>query len=85
MLYLIIIIISSLIFLFVASLFGSGNLLGSKLGTIGTTTSTSTTNRGLGGLDISSSNKGLSQGNTNSTAKENVWPPELLQTIEKFK
>ncbi|XP_043508293.1 nucleoporin p58/p45 isoform X3 [Frieseomelitta varia] len=67
------------------SLFGSGNLLGSKLGTIGTTTTTSTTNRGLGGLDVSSSNKGLSQGNTNSTAKENVWPPELLQTIEKFK
>ena len=71
--------------MFVASLFGSGNLLGSKLGTIGTTTTTSITNRGLGGLDVLSSNKGLSQGNTNSTAKENVWPPELLQTIEKFK
>ncbi|XP_050593178.1 nucleoporin p58/p45 isoform X2 [Bombus affinis] len=68
------------------SLFGSGNLLGSKLATSGTTTTTSTTNKGLGGLDVSSSNKGFSQANTNPTAaKENIWPPELLQTIEKFK
>ncbi|XP_043598520.1 nucleoporin p58/p45 isoform X2 [Bombus pyrosoma] len=68
------------------SLFGSGNLLGSKLATSGTTTTTSTTNKGLGGLDISSSNKGFSQANTNpAAAKENIWPPELLQTIEKFK
>ncbi|XP_060827430.1 nucleoporin p58/p45 isoform X2 [Bombus pascuorum] len=64
------------------SLFGSGNLLGSKLATSVTTTTTSTINKGLGGLYISSSNKGFSRSNA---AKENIWPPELLQTIEKFK
>ncbi|XP_017756673.1 PREDICTED: nucleoporin p58/p45-like isoform X3 [Eufriesea mexicana] len=68
------------------SLFGSSNLLGSKLVTGTTTTTTSTTNKGLGGLDVYSSNKGLSQGNINPAAvKENIWPPELLQTVEKFK
>ncbi|XP_033333549.1 nuclear pore complex protein Nup58 isoform X3 [Megalopta genalis] len=67
--------------LFGGSVIGDG-LLGSK-----TVTSTTTaTNKGLGGLDVSASNKGLSQGNSNSTTyKENVWPPELIQTIEKFK
>ncbi|XP_003689643.1 nucleoporin p58/p45 isoform X1 [Apis florea] len=66
------------------SLFGSSSLLGSKLGT-GTITTTSIINKGLGGIDVSLSNKGLSQENVNQTVKENIWPPELLQTIEKFK
>ncbi|XP_033333548.1 nuclear pore complex protein Nup58 isoform X2 [Megalopta genalis] len=72
---------SSTTSLFGGSVIGDG-LLGSK-----TVTSTTTaTNKGLGGLDVSASNKGLSQGNSNSTTyKENVWPPELIQTIEKFK
>ncbi|XP_011629622.1 probable nucleoporin Nup58 isoform X2 [Pogonomyrmex barbatus] len=68
-------------------LFGSGTgstLLGAKPTTVLTTT-TSTT-KGLGGLDVSVNNKGLSQGNSSSTAaKENLLPNELMQTIDKFK
>ncbi|XP_018044932.1 PREDICTED: probable nucleoporin Nup58 isoform X2 [Atta colombica] len=67
-------------------LFGSGTgstLLGSKPTTVLTTT---TTSKGLGGLDVSVNNKGLSQGNSSSTAaKENLLPNELMQTIDKFK
>ncbi|XP_026667962.1 nucleoporin p58/p45 isoform X2 [Ceratina calcarata] len=67
------------------SLFGGTGLLGSKPAGM-TTTTTTATNKGLGGLDISQSNKGLSQGNIHSaTSKEIIWPPELLQTIDKFK
>lgn len=58
--------------------------MGSKLAT-GTITTTSIINKGLGGIDVSVSNKGLSQENINQAVKENIWPPELLQTIEKFK
>ncbi|XP_058798941.1 nucleoporin p58/p45 isoform X2 [Phymastichus coffea] len=51
-----------------------------------TTTLSTTNNRGLGGLDVSISNKGLAQGNTSPTAaKENLLPNELMQTIEGFK
>jgi len=40
----------------------------------------------LGGLDVSVNYKGLSQGNSSSTAaKENLLPNELMQTIDKFK
>ncbi|XP_076236238.1 nuclear pore complex protein Nup58 isoform X2 [Calliopsis andreniformis] len=72
-----------------APLFGSsvtgGGLLGTKSPS-STTITTTTTSKGLGGLDVSLSSKGLSQGTTNQTAnKDNVWPPELLQTIDKFK
>ncbi|EFN68403.1 Probable nucleoporin Nup58 [Camponotus floridanus] len=69
------------------SLFGSNSgstLLGAKP-TIAATTTTNT-NKGLGGLDVSVNNKGLSQGNSSSTAaKENLLPNELMQTIDKFK
>ncbi|KAL6430441.1 hypothetical protein ACFW04_007811 [Cataglyphis niger] len=69
------------------SLFGSSSgstLLGAKP-TIAATTTTNT-NKGLGGLDVSVNNKGLSQGNSSSTAaKENLLPNELMQTIDKFK
>ncbi|KAL0116543.1 hypothetical protein PUN28_009891 [Cardiocondyla obscurior] len=69
------------------SLFGTGTgstLLGAKPTTVLTTTSS--TSKGLGGLDVSVSNKGLSQGNSSSTAaKENLLPNELMQTIDKFK
>ncbi|XP_053985880.1 nucleoporin p58/p45 isoform X1 [Hylaeus volcanicus] len=62
----------------------SGGLLGSK--PLTSTSVTTTTNKGLGGLDVSVSNKGLSQGsNSPATTKDNVWPPELMQTIDKFK
>ncbi|XP_076756774.1 nuclear pore complex protein Nup58 isoform X2 [Xylocopa sonorina] len=68
------------------SLFSGGGLLGTKSVTSTTIATTTATNKGLGGLDVSLSNKGLSQGNINSgAAKENVWPPELLQTVDKFK
>jgi len=71
---------------YTASLFGSGTgstLLGSKPATVLTT---ATTSKGLGGLDVSVNNKGLSQGNSSSTAaKENLLPNELMQTIDKFK
>ncbi|XP_043264707.1 nucleoporin p58/p45 isoform X1 [Colletes gigas] len=69
------------------SLFGgsiTSGLLGSKPFT--STNATTVTNKGLGGLDVSVNNKGLSQGSsTPATAKDNVWPPELMQTIDKFK
>ncbi|XP_029167516.1 probable nucleoporin Nup58 isoform X3 [Nylanderia fulva] len=69
------------------SLFGTGSgstLLGAK-STIAATT-TINTNKGLGGLDVSVNNKGLSQGNSSSTAaKENLLPNELMETIAKFK
>ncbi|XP_078043823.1 nuclear pore complex protein Nup58 isoform X2 [Augochlora pura] len=68
------------------SLFGTSAIGGGLLGSKTTTSAITTTNKGLGGIDVSASNKGLSQGNTNPTnCKENVWPPELIQTIEKFK
>lgn len=71
--------------LYAAPLFGSGTgstLLGSKP----TVLTTTTTSKGLGGLDVSVNNKGLSQGNSSSTAaKENLLPNELMQTIDKFK
>ncbi|XP_076223390.1 nuclear pore complex protein Nup58 isoform X2 [Nomia melanderi] len=69
------------------SLFGASVTSGSSIGSKAITTTTPTaTNKGLGGIDISASNKGFLQGNSNpATAKENVWPPELIQTIEKFK
>ncbi|KAH0956444.1 hypothetical protein HN011_000367 [Eciton burchellii] len=69
------------------SLFGSGagsTVLGTKPTTAVTTTIN--TNKGLGGLDVSVNTKGLSQGNSSSTAaKENLLPNELMQTIDKFK
>lgn len=72
--------------LYAASLFGSNSgstLLGAKPSVAATTTNT---NKGLGGLDVSVNNKGLSQGNSSSTAaKENLLPNELMQTIDKFK
>ncbi|CAK9821288.1 Nuclear pore complex protein Nup58 [Anthophora retusa] len=65
-------------------LFGGTGLLGLKSMKISNTT-TSTT-KGLGGLDVTVSNKGLSQGSNSPTvAKENIWPPKLLQTIDEFK
>ncbi|KOC61149.1 Nucleoporin p58/p45, partial [Habropoda laboriosa] len=70
------------------SLFGGNGLLGSKSMRVGNTTSTTTSiaNKGLGGLDVSVSNKGLSQGSSSlAAAKENIWPPKLLQTIDEFK
>ncbi|XP_071572836.1 nucleoporin p58/p45 isoform X2 [Temnothorax nylanderi] len=72
------------------SLFGSGTgstLLGAKPTTVlSTVTGATGTNKGLGGLDVSVNNKGLSQGNSSSTAaKENLLPNELMQTIDKFK
>jgi len=73
--------------LFIASLFGSApgsTLLGAKPITAAATTTT--VHKGLGGLDVSVNNKGLSQGNSSSTAaKENLLPNELMQTIDKFK
>ncbi|KAI4490979.1 hypothetical protein M0802_010555 [Mischocyttarus mexicanus] len=69
------------------SLFGSvssGGLAATKVTT--TTTATATATRGLGGLDVSVNNKGLSQGSNSPTAaKENLLPHELCQTIDKFK
>lgn len=64
---------------------GSSNLFNTKP-TIAITTTTSSTNKGLGGLDISVSNKGLSHGSNSPTAaKENLIPNELVQTIDNFK
>lgn len=75
--------------LFTASLFGSGTgntLLGTAISAAATTTTTTIANKGLGGLDVSLNNKGLSQGSSSSTAaKENLLPNELVQTIDKFK
>ncbi|XP_020283356.1 probable nucleoporin Nup58 isoform X2 [Pseudomyrmex gracilis] len=72
------------------SLFGSGTgntLLGTAIGaTAITTTTTTIATKGLGGLDVSLNNKGLSQGSSSATAaKENLLPNELVQTIDKFK
>ncbi|XP_012274638.1 probable nucleoporin Nup58 isoform X2 [Orussus abietinus] len=71
------------------SLFGSaptGGLFGAKPITTSTTTVATTVNKGLGGLDVSISNKGLSQGSNSPTAaKENLLPSELVQTIDNFK
>ncbi|XP_076176590.1 nuclear pore complex protein Nup58 isoform X2 [Ptiloglossa arizonensis] len=69
--------------LFGGSVIGSG-LLGSK--PLTSTNTTTATNKGLGGLGVSVSNRGLSQGSSSPvTAKDNIWPPELMQTIDKFK
>lgn len=76
-------------FVLTALLFGTsgGGLLGSKtVTTTAPTITTSITNKGLGGLDVSLSNRGFSQGSASpAVARENVWPPELLQTVDKFK
>ncbi|XP_014207791.1 probable nucleoporin Nup58 isoform X2 [Copidosoma floridanum] len=72
-----------------SSLFNTSTLFGAKPATTApavTTAPTTTTNRGLGGLDVSVTNKGLTQGNVQSTsAKENLLPNELMQTIDSFK
>lgn len=47
---------------------------------------TTSANKGLGGLDVSLNNKGLSHGSNSPTvAKENLIPNELTQTIDSFK
>ncbi|XP_034952685.1 nucleoporin p58/p45 [Chelonus insularis] len=66
----------------------TGGLFGAKpLGaTTVTATTTTSVNKGLGGLDISTSNKGLSHSSNSPTvAKENLIPNELTQTIDSFK
>lgn len=71
---------------YTASLFGSttgSTVLGAKLSSAVTTTTS--VNRGLGGLDVSVNNKGFSQGSSSTAAKENLLPNELMQTIDKFK
>ncbi|XP_033222298.1 nucleoporin p58/p45 isoform X2 [Belonocnema kinseyi] len=72
-----------------ASLFGStsvNNLLAGKSTAVINTSTGTTANKGLGGLDVSISNKGLSQGGSSPTAaKENLLPNELMQTIDNFK
>ncbi|CAK9813170.1 Nuclear pore complex protein Nup58 [Anthophora plagiata] len=66
------------------SLFGATGFLGLKSMKI--SNSATSTTKGLGGLDVTVSNKGLSQGsNSSAVAKENIWPPKLLQTIDEFK
>ncbi|XP_024939630.1 calpain-15 isoform X3 [Cephus cinctus] len=71
------------------SLFGSssGGLFGAKPTTaIPATTIPPTASKGLGGLDVSATSKGLSQGSNSPTAaKENLIPHELMLTIESFK
>lgn len=79
-----------MVFVCAASLFGAttGGLFGAKPAstTAASTITTAATNRGLGGLDVSISNKGLAQGSTSPTAaKENLLPNELMTTIEGFK
>ncbi|EFN90130.1 Probable nucleoporin Nup58 [Harpegnathos saltator] len=65
---------------------GTGSILLGTKPVVAATTTTTSTGRGLGGLDISINNKGLSQGNSSSTAaKENLLPNEFMQTIDKFK
>ncbi|XP_044018133.1 nuclear pore complex protein Nup58 isoform X2 [Aphidius gifuensis] len=64
-----------------------GGLFGAKT-TISTApiTTTINTNKGLGGLDVSINNKGLSHGSSSPTvAKENQIPNELIQNIDRFK
>ncbi|XP_063991438.1 nuclear pore complex protein Nup58-like isoform X2 [Diachasmimorpha longicaudata] len=73
-----------------APLFGAastGGLFGAKpAATLAPVTATTSVNKGLGGLDVSISNKGLSQGSSNLTAaKENLIPNEITQTIDAFK
>lgn len=74
---------------FSASLFGTSTgagLFGAKPTTTAAPLATPSVNRGLGGLDVSVSNKGLSQGSNSPTAaKENLLPNELMQTINGFK
>ena len=73
---------------FSASLFGAGTggLFGTKPATTVAAVSMAGTNKGLGGLDVSLSNKGLSHGSNSPTVtKENLIPNELTQTIESFK
>ncbi|XP_014488142.1 PREDICTED: nucleoporin p58/p45-like isoform X2 [Dinoponera quadriceps] len=66
--------------------FGASTTNSTKPTISATATTTTGTNRGLGGLDISINNRGLSQGNSSSTAaKENLLPNEFMQTIDKFK
>ncbi|XP_015115321.1 probable nucleoporin Nup58 isoform X2 [Diachasma alloeum] len=72
------------------SLFGAaptGGLFGAKpTATLAPVTATTNVNKGLGGLDVSVSNKGLSQGSSSLTAaKENLIPNEITQTIDAFK
>ncbi|KAJ8679663.1 hypothetical protein QAD02_015450 [Eretmocerus hayati] len=71
-------------------LFGatSTGLFGAKptTTTAAPTVVTTSTSKGLGGLDVSVTNKGLAQGTTSPTAsKENLLPNELMQTIDSFK
>ncbi|XP_011297601.1 probable nucleoporin Nup58 isoform X1 [Fopius arisanus] len=73
-----------------APLFGAaptGGLFGAKpAATLAPVTTTTSVNKGLGGLDVSVSNKGLSQGSSSLTAaKENLIPNEITQTIDAFK
>lgn len=71
-----------------SSLFGSnfGSNLNAPKSTAATTTAVTSTNKGLGGLDVSINNKGLSLGSSSPTAvKENLLPKELMQTIDGFK
>lgn len=66
----------------------SGGLFGSKPTTTvaPATTAATTASHGLGGLDVTVNNKGLTQGSTNPTAaKENLLPNEIMQTIDGFK
>ncbi|XP_043271001.1 nuclear pore complex protein Nup58-like isoform X2 [Venturia canescens] len=67
------------------SLFGSG-LFGVKPISTTVPVIVADTNKGLGGLDVSISSKGLSHGSNSPTvAKENLIPNELTQTIDSFK
>lgn len=64
-----------------------GGLFGAKT-TVSTVpvTTTINVNKGLGGLDVSINNKGLSHGSSSPTvAKENQIPNELIQNIDRFK
>lgn len=64
-----------------------GGLFGAKT-TVSTVpvTTTVNVNKGLGGLDVSINNKGLSHGSSSPTvAKENQIPNELIQNIDRFK
>ncbi|XP_011503550.1 PREDICTED: nucleoporin p58/p45 [Ceratosolen solmsi marchali] len=65
----------------------TSGLFGTKLSTTTAATTVAViVNHGLGGLDVSISNKGLTQGSTSpTTAKENLLPNELMQTIDGFK
>ncbi|XP_051157695.1 nucleoporin p58/p45-like isoform X2 [Leptopilina boulardi] len=71
-----------------STLFGSnfGTNFNTAKTTPVTTTAVTSTNKGLGGLDVSVNNKGLSLGSSSPTAvKENLLPKELMQTIDGFK